>query len=344
MVKQAKFRPFFRWRLLFATLFLMLICGYAYTNELGLPLPLLPTNLITHKTPKTINQPSISTEDIVSQIQNIRTENNLDPLNENTTLEKTARLVSLEIEDAQDINTEINYERILNAVSLTKPPEVEGFVIFLAGVGKPDDILADNESRLFSKAIYTQIGVATRSATIAEEDGLIVVILSSPEFYQPPNNPQVNTQVITDDSNDIQGAVTGSVAQTSAGQLPKEFSYTGQDLWQAVQNYRRAHRLPEFQQSNELCTVASIRLNEQIELGRLDNHDGFSAQADEFFDKNPDWRNLNENLASGFDTAVQVVEWGWDQSLGHQALIKSLESPKACAAANYGFAVLITGK
>jgi uncharacterized protein YkwD len=111
-----------------------------------------------------------------------------------------------------------------------------------------------------------------------------------------------------------------------------------------VQNYRRAQQLPLFEQSNELCTVASIRVNELLELGKLDNHDGFDARADQFFERNPGWSSINENIASGYETAVQVVEWGWDQSLGHQALIKSREYPKACAAANSGFSVLITGK
>lgn len=342
MAIQSKSKPIFRWRLLLATLFLMLICGYAYTNDLGLPLPPLPSSLVTkYQNNPPAGQAQISASELLDQIQTIRSDNDLKPLIANTTLEKTARLVTLEIEDAQDIKTNISYETILNAVSLTKPPEVEGLVIFLSGAAQPDNVLTDNESRMFSESVYTQVGVATRSAVLNEVSGVIVVILSSPDFGQPMSEPQANTQVV---ANNNSGALTGSVVLPENNQIPKEFKYTGQDLWQAVQNYRRAHRLPEFKQSNELCTVASIRLNEQIELGRLDNHDGFSARADEFFDDHQDWSNLNENLASGYDTAVQVVEWGWDQSLGHQALIKSQEFPKACAAANHGFAVLITGK
>lgn len=319
-------KPHFRWRLLFFTLLCLTLLGYAASHQLLPPwltphrqLTWQPANWWSSETPTA----GVSADAILQAIQNQRAPADLAPVHANTTLEKTARLATLEIEDSQDIQMQPDYQTLLNAVSLTTPPEVESLTFFLTGLGEIASVLNESQAQLLTDANFTQVGIATRSATIDNQSGIIVVILASPDFREEPaqdaNTPTTRNQVASP-------------------------SYTGQDLWTAVQNYRRAHQLSPFEQSNELCTVASIRLNEQLELGKLDNHDGFDQRAEDFFQKNPGWTSLNENLASGYDTAVQTVEWGWDQSLGHQALIKSQDYPYACAAANAGFAVLITGK
>jgi len=315
-----------RWRLMFFLLVLVILGVYAYTNDLfpntwsWLPHHALWSQMGQHDQAPSL--PTVSADEVVAAVQAERHNHDLPSAENNATLEKTARLVTLEIEDNQDINADLDYETILNAVSLTKPPEVESLTLFVSGYAQIDQTLADSQAQVLSQSEFTQIGVATRSAKLGDQSGVIVVILSSPAFRDGTPSPSSQTK-------------------TAVQTYP---TFTGQDLWQAVQNYRRAHQLPLFEQSNELCTVASIRLNELLELGKLDNHDGFGPRADAFFEKNKGWTNINENLASGYETAVQTVEWGWDQSLGHQALIQSREYPKACAAANRGFAVLITGK
>lgn len=135
----------------------------------------------------------------------------------------------------------------------------------------------------------------------------------------------------------------GTAEGGGANQEREPIVFTSDELWEALQNYRRAHQLPIFEKRNRLCDVAQDRLAEQVALGKLDAHAGFDARADRFFEENTGWRSLNENLASGYRTAVQTVEWGWDQSLGHQALMKNTDHPYACTAAQDGFAVLITG-
>lgn len=167
---------------------------------------------------------------------------------------------------------------------------------------------------------FTQLGIATVTGTQNGMSGTSVVVLASVPRTQ-----------------------LGTAQNTQAISSTTITWFTEPELWTALQNYRQAHALPQFQRHEELCVVAQDRLAEQIALKKLDAHAGFNARADRFFAEHPGWKSLNENLASGYRTAVQTVEWGWDQSLGHQALMKSTEHPYACTAAQDGFAVLITG-
>jgi len=314
-------RPAFRWRLLFTTLVLMVIVAYARMHNI-LPVFSLPSReTFFPQVETTPPLTQINANQVITYLNEQRQAKGLSTLQENTTLTKTARLATLEVEDNDSLETEIDYGALLKAVSLAKPPEIESLTVFVSGFGDFTQAIGLEKSKLLTEKNFTQVGVATRLATIQQTNGTIIIITASPPFAESDASPQPQT--------------------TSGTRKP---TFTGQDLWLAVQNYRRAQQLPIFEQSNELCTVASIRVNELLELGKLDNHDGFDARADQFFERNPGWTSINENIASGYETAVQVVEWGWDQSLGHQALIKSREFPKACAAANSGFSVLVTGK
>lgn len=259
---------------------------------------------------------------LLSTAQEIREEHNLDLLEENMTLKRLARLLALEAEDAQSISVPSETSEIMRRLTPAPPKNIEVILLFAPKNTLSLDLTAQlaSSSALISSGT-TQIGVATRSATFDNIPGILGVVTVASTFSSEPP----------------------VVQPVQPNQLRRPL-FTGQDLWQAVQNYRKAHSLPTFEQSNELCTVASIRVNELLQLGRLDNHDGFQKRADEFFERNKGWTSINENIASGYDTAVQTVEWGWDQSLGHQALIQSREYPKACAAANSGFSVLVTGK
>lgn len=265
---------------------------------------------------------TFSTNDVSSVIDSWRAENEVATLSAHIALEKYARLITLEIEDQDSLALE-NSQEILLSITTRPPKKVEILSLFAPAYGEFEFSSELTIEDVLLREDLTAVGIATRSATLHGAPGTIITVALSSAFPEK-EEPFVQENTST---------------QPSARP-----TFTGEDLWAAVQNYRRAHGLAEFAMSTELCTVASIRLNEQLELGRLDNHDGFDARADEFFEKNPGWTGINENLATGYTTATQTVEWGWDQSLGHKALIQSREFPKACTAANAGFAVLVTGK
>lgn len=117
--------------------------------------------------------------------------------------------------------------------------------------------------------------------------------------------------------------------------------YTGVQLWQKIQQYRRQHGVPEFKQDNSLCTIASIRINQLIQLEKLDDHQGFEPLVQEYQEKNKiSFNQVAENILSGYPTPQQAIQ-AWDGSLGHQALMQDGSYVWACAAANHGYAVLV---
>jgi uncharacterized protein YkwD len=294
----------------------------ATEQKLRAPLQSLTTNIPYGKL-NPLEKPQlieVTNSDILHAALTVRVNNTLKPLTENTVLSKLARLTALEAEEQGTLDVPDNTATLLRSLTPTPPEKVEIIILFAPSIGVTPNLeeqLASSSGMLNKSMLY--IGIATRSATFDNVSGTLAAIAVSSGFSTRAPQPQTNS---------------GATRPT----------FTGQDLWKAVQNYRSAHGLFVFEQSNELCTVASIRVNELLELGKLDNHDGFKRRSDEFFERNPGWTAINENIAAGYQTAVQTVEWGWDQSLGHQALIQSKEYPKACAAANSGFSVLITGK
>jgi uncharacterized protein YkwD len=92
----------------------------------------------------------------------------------------------------------------------------------------------------------------------------------------------------------------------------------------------------------ELCTVASVRLNELLELGKLDGHEGFSNMAE----RRPDlaWifekYNISEFLVSGAGSAQEAVDL-WEDTLGHKKLLTGGEYVWGCTYAQNSFGVAI---
>jgi len=117
----------------------------------------------------------------------------------------------------------------------------------------------------------------------------------------------------------------------------------GPELWEAVNTRRKELGVNPLQQKDELCTIASIRLNEILELGKLDNHEGFSNMVE----KRPDlqwifekYSTLAEFLAVGGQTPQETVSL-WENTLGHKKLLSGGEFVWGCIYAQNTFAVAI---
>lgn len=118
----------------------------------------------------------------------------------------------------------------------------------------------------------------------------------------------------------------------------------GPQLWDAVNDRRVANGVNPLQTRSELCTIASIRLNELLDLGRLDAHEGFSNMTE----RRPDlewvfekYSNVTEFLAYGGKTPVETVDL-WQNTLGHSKLVKGGEYVWGCVYAQNSFSVAIT--
>jgi uncharacterized protein YkwD len=121
-------------------------------------------------------------------------------------------------------------------------------------------------------------------------------------------------------------------------------SWGGPELWDAVNERRVLLGVNPLSTRSELCTIASIRLNELLDLGKLDNHEGFSNMDTRrpdlkwIFDK---YGTLSEFLAMGGSTPQETVSM-WENTLGHSKLLKGGEFVWGCIYAQNTFAVAIT--
>ncbi len=123
---------------------------------------------------------------------------------------------------------------------------------------------------------------------------------------------------------------------------PKPPSWGGPALWEAVNKRRVEFGVNPLNQRDELCTIASIRLNQLLELGKLDGHEGFSKLPESrpdlkwIFDK----YDISEFLVSGAESAQEAVSL-WEGTLGHKKLLTGGEYSYGCIYAQNGFGVAI---
>ncbi len=120
--------------------------------------------------------------------------------------------------------------------------------------------------------------------------------------------------------------------------------YNGPELWEAVNKRRVEHGVAGLGRNDLLCSIASFRLNQLIELGKLDNHAGFNALWENkdsqyywIFKKYNIWEYI-VYVSPG--TALDAVNL-WDNTLGHQTLLRGGQFTIGCTYAQNGFGVAI---
>jgi hypothetical protein len=118
----------------------------------------------------------------------------------------------------------------------------------------------------------------------------------------------------------------------------------GPELWEEVNERRQEFGVNPLSSKDELCTIASIRLNELLKLNELDAHEGFSNMRD----RRPDlgwifdnYSTVAEFLAMGGSSAEETVSL-WENTLGHKKLLTGGEYVWGCIYAQNSFAVAIT--
>jgi len=120
-------------------------------------------------------------------------------------------------------------------------------------------------------------------------------------------------------------------------------TWGGPELWEAVNKRRQEFGVNPLKTKTDLCTIASIRLNELIALGKLDAHEGFSNLPKNrpdlkwIFDN---YSNMAEFLAMGGKSPQETVSL-WENTLGHKQLLTGGEYVWGCIYAQNTFAVAI---
>jgi hypothetical protein len=123
---------------------------------------------------------------------------------------------------------------------------------------------------------------------------------------------------------------------------PKKPDWGGPDLWEVVNTARVNHGVNPLKGRDELCTVASIRLNELLSLGKLDGHQGFAKLTETREDLKWIFEKyvMAEFLVQGAQTPEEAVDL-WLNTLGHKKLITGGEYVYGCTYAQEGFGVAI---
>ena len=120
-------------------------------------------------------------------------------------------------------------------------------------------------------------------------------------------------------------------------------TWGGPELWDSVNAKRVEYGVNPLGKRDDLCTIASIRLNELLELQKLDGHEGFSTMTEKrpdlkwIFDK---YSTIAEFLAVGGETPQKTAEL-WDNTLGHKKLLNGGEYVWGCIYSQNTFAVAI---
>lgn len=153
------------------------------------------------------------------------------------------------------------------------------------------------------------------------------------------SNPDATSYVIDEDEVKPTFSPTQSVKKVTQG-----VSWGGPEMWEVINTKRIEYGVNPLKRSDELCTIASIRLNELLELGKLDGHEGFGNMTERrpdllwIFDK---YSSVAEFLAYGGITPSETISL-WDNTLGHKKLLNGGEFVWGCVYAQNTFVVAIT--
>ena len=174
----------------------------------------------------------------------------------------------------------------------------------------------------------------------------------SPTVSAPATPTQAITPTISKKVNPLNQnqpkLVDGEWERTVEGNTTWEYApkddhmSTPEELFNAVNAYRRSQALPELQSNGTLCSIAQNRAKELQELGKLDNHAGM----DKYAHGQQEFDSMSEVLYGGVQpqSGTHIVEWGWDRSLtGHRDALQNRSYTHGCAGIAGYFAVFIFG-
>jgi hypothetical protein len=172
---------------------------------------------------------------------------------------------------------------------------------------------------------YSQGNTTAVSAAQSEIDSLVRQFQNRQIAPKPVNTPE------------------SSVKPVAKASLIPKVNWGGPELWSAVNKRRVEFGVNALSQRDELCTLASIRLNQLLELGKLDGHEGFSTMTEKRSDLKWIYEKytLTEFLVQGATSASDAVVL-WENTLGHKKLLTGGEYVWGCIYAQNSFGVAIT--
>ena len=292
---------------LFLLVTALAILFYGY-RQLNLQIPFGLLSPFSSRT----DWPNWTEEKVIMEINNYRQEENLGILASNRELNETAKArlaVILEYEDIKGDITGLSREAALEAVDYDYSWIGDMAVVDFFRTNDPVSYWAsiENAKTTLDESNLKEIGVAIKQEW---ESMSIYVIMATQK---------------------TQGTVRAS----------KKIVWGGPELWSAMNKRRIELGVNPLSQRDELCTIAAIRLNQILDLGKLDAHAGFEPTLNR---EDLKWisekYNISEFLVSGYETPTAAVD-AWENTLGHKKLLAGGEYVWGCVYAQNGFGVAI---
>jgi len=167
---------------------------------------------------------------------------------------------------------------------------------------------------------------ATASAKV--QDDTIIIQAATPKptpTKKPTPIPPTPTKKPTHTT-----TTTGSAPSPSDG------------LTQEVNAYRSAHGKGSLHTDQLLCSVASKRVNELIQRGSLDSHEGFQKYTEQIKQQfNKWWETIFYGSKSISPRDVVTIYWNGSQ--GHKDALLS-DATHGCGFVDSGYAVYVLGR
>jgi uncharacterized protein YkwD len=257
----------------------------------------------------------INGDDIIRQINELRVASGSSELARSPKLDQasSARLaVLLSNDDTDGSQTGLTSEKALNMVDYGYSKATDLFMLeYPSWINPVNEWLStsDGLKALISKQT-TDIGVA-----YMEKDGRGFIYL----YLAEPARQVQKTQTTI-----------------------RQVSWDGPELWQEVNKRRVQLGVNPLKLKDELCTIASIRLNQILDLKGLDGHAGFvpTLNRDDLKWISEKY-NISEFLIAGYQSPMESVK-AWEGTLGHRSLLAGGEFVWGCVYAQNSYGVAIT--
>lgn len=313
--------------------------------------PNLPQVILGNPLAETIPQQvspmtPFTTTEIAAAVNSARTDRKLESLEQVAVLSQAAQKivdaiiennVSFEGLDTSKILTTFLQQKKVENISLFHDTLIGPLTLVQLKNYWDDD--ADHLQTIASPDLQ-QIGVATGSAMVGnEEQGVVVIIYGKP-----------------------QATVQQSSKKTVLSKKIVFPEISNESILQALNSYRATHGIHPLSEHPNLCAYAEKRVQDLVAYKGLDGHEGFKK---DFADqenlpesiKSYPGGAIGENLAyqncrnmqtgEGFmaETATALIEWCFDSSTkGHREAQLNPRFNNACARHQDGYFVIIFGE
>lgn len=190
--------------------------------------------------------------------------------------------------------------------------------------------------------LYFLLLFLTGSLSLYEKKSNFKIIPNPVNKINPPSVQKEN--LTKPDSQSFEWTVEKVDEHLTRLQLPADdHMSTADELFEAMNNYRKANNIRSLEKTPGICEIADKRAQEQLANGELDGHSGFDKHVQ---DQN-EFQTMGEVLFGGSQpqSGVHIVEFGWNRSLtGHKEAIRDPDWHYGCGGIAGYFAVFVFGR